>query len=106
MATGSLHGFGVFAVKKREARIRRDPRTGRDSRGVREGGPDVQEGQEHVPSAQPERWTRILHPLLCQFRRGTADLPVAPRWQRPLLMYVSAEFYNSYPWGAFFCTLS
>ena len=46
-----LRGFGVFAVKRRNARTGRNPRWHR-GRSVREGVPHLQDGPRHASSAQ------------------------------------------------------
>jgi integration host factor subunit beta len=57
-----LRGFGVFAVKTRNARTGRNPRDGTTKsarwhrgRSVREGVPHLQDGPRHASSAQRKR---------------------------------------------------
>ena len=43
-----LRGFGAFSVKRRDARIGRNPRTGEA----------VNVAEKHIPSSKPGKWLR------------------------------------------------
>jgi hypothetical protein len=49
---------------------------------------------------------RVLTRSSVGFDDARLNPPAARRQQGPVLMRANAGFYNSYPWGAAFCTLS